>query len=102
MVDIGAVPSERARNAARPVWLDRACIIVPAYQAEKTLGGVIADLRSALPQLADEILVIDDGSTDATADVAIRAGCLVVSHGRNRGKGSFERPGRAAPLTAEV
>ena len=44
-------------------------------QAEKTLPGVIADLRSALPALAAEILVVDDGSRDATAKVAVDAGC---------------------------
>jgi glycosyltransferase involved in cell wall biosynthesis len=75
-------------NASRLPWLDRACILVPAYQAEKTLAGVIADLRASLPALQNEILVIDDGSTDGTSAVAARAGCQLVSHGRNRGKGA--------------
>ena len=56
--------------ASRMPWLERACVIVPAYQAEKTLPAVIADLRRALPVLAEEILVVDDGSTDGTARVA--------------------------------
>jgi len=82
-------------DAAVPSWLDRACLIVPAYQAEKTLPSVIADLRSAVPELADEILVIDDGSQDGTAAVAVAAGCQLVSHGRNRGKGAALRTGLA-------
>ena len=74
---------------------DRACLIVPAFDAEKTLARVIDDLRSALPALANEILVIDDGSRDATARVAAEAGCQVVSHGQNRGKGAALRTGLA-------
>lgn len=74
--------------AARPAWLDRACIVVPAYDAEKKLAGVIDDLRAAMPYLADSIFVIDDGSTDATARVARECGAELVSHGRNRGKGA--------------
>jgi len=81
----GATASERERACA---WLEDACLIVPAYQAARTLGAVIDDLRAAMPSLADAILVVDDGSTDGTAAVAAAAGCQVVSHGRNRGKGA--------------
>jgi glycosyltransferase involved in cell wall biosynthesis len=80
--------ARETRGAAVPPWLDRACIIVPAYQAEKKLPGVIADLRAELPALAGEIFVVDDGSTDETAAVAVHAGCHLVSHGKNRGKGA--------------
>jgi glycosyltransferase involved in cell wall biosynthesis len=90
----GQKPAD-APQARSPSWLDRACLIVPAYQAEKTLAAVIADLRGALPALADEILVVDDGSRDGTARVAAEAGCQIVSHGRNRGKGAALRTGLA-------
>jgi glycosyltransferase involved in cell wall biosynthesis len=66
----------------------RACIVIPAYQAERTLEGVITDLRTALPALADAIIVVDDGSTDGTGAIATRLGCELVSHGKNRGKGA--------------
>jgi glycosyltransferase involved in cell wall biosynthesis len=94
MVDPTAIPSKgaaddpHAARASHLPWLARACILVPAYQAAVKLPDVIADLRGAFPALANEILVIDDGSTDGTADVAIRLGCQLVSHGKNRGKGA--------------
>lgn len=65
-----------------------ACVLVPAYQAERTLAAVLGDLREALPELADAILVVDDGSTDRTGDVAREAGAIVVTHPENRGKGA--------------
>lgn len=84
MVSTTAVPDV----TARPRWLDRACVIVPAYEAERKLASVVADVRAALPALSEAILVVDDGSTDATARIAVDTGCQLVSHGRNRGKGA--------------
>ena len=83
-------------------WLDRACVIVPAYQAEKTLAGVLADLRLAIPALAGEVFVVDDGSTDGTADVARRAGCHLFTHPTNRGKGAALATGLAAARARAV
>lgn len=63
----------------------RIAALVPAYQAAAHLGSVIGGLRS-LPA-APHVLVVDDGSTDATAEVAKRAGAEVISLGANHGKG---------------
>ncbi len=64
-----------------------ACLLVPAFQAARTLAGVLADLRLRLPEVAQQI-VIDDGSTDGTGAIAALAGARLVSHGCNRGKGA--------------
>ena len=58
-------------------------VFIPAWNEEASLPAVIADCRAELPDA--DVLVIDDGSTDATADVARRNGADVVSFGRNRG-----------------
>ena len=58
-------------------------IFIPAWNEEASLPAVIADAHRALPEA--DVLVIDDGSTDATADVARAAGADVVSFGTNRG-----------------
>ncbi len=77
--------------------LDRVCAVVPGYQAGETVGAVVDDLRGVL---GIPVLVVDDGSTDRTGDVAAARGAEVVRHDRNRGKGAALRTGlrRAAAL----
>lgn len=60
--------------------------LIPAYQARKSLAGVLRDLRESDPD--GQLLVVDDGSTDGTADIARELGVAVVSHPQNAGKGS--------------
>lgn len=61
--------------------------VIPAYNAEKTIGKVVSKAFRKAPRC----VVIDDGSTDATADEAAKAGAEVIIHGRNRGKGASIR-----------
>ncbi|MFC7096428.1 glycosyltransferase family 2 protein [Halobaculum marinum] len=56
---------------------------IPAYNAADSIGPVV---ESALPY-ADEVVVVDDGSRDETAERARAAGATVVVHERNRGYG---------------
>lgn len=63
----------------------RVAALVPAYQAAAHLGEVLMRLAALDP--APDVLVVDDGSRDATAEVARRHGARVVSFPGNRGKG---------------
>ncbi len=73
----------------------RPCALVPAFDAESTVGDVVSALVRAWPE-PNAVLVIDDGSSDHTARIARRAGALVLSHARNLGKGAALRTGLRA------
>jgi glycosyltransferase involved in cell wall biosynthesis len=61
-------------------------VLIPAYQAERTVGGVVSRLKELHPTVA--ILVVDDGSSDATASRATEAGAQVHRLATNSGKGT--------------
>lgn len=65
------------------------CAVVPALDAAPTVGPVVLGLR----ELGLTVIVVDDGSRDATGDSARAAGAEVVRHERNRGKGAAIRTG---------
>jgi glycosyltransferase involved in cell wall biosynthesis len=74
-----------------PVAIDRITVaaVIPAYLEEKHIGDVV---RRTLRQLAN-VAVVDDGSNDATADCARKAGADVIVHEQNRGKGESIKTG---------
>jgi glycosyltransferase involved in cell wall biosynthesis len=57
---------------------------IAAYNEARYVGSVVLQAR----QYVDEVIVVDDGSTDSTAKVAELAGATVVRHPQNKGKGS--------------
>ncbi|MFU8778529.1 MAG: glycosyltransferase family 2 protein, partial [Roseovarius sp.] len=72
---------------------DPVSVIVPARNEAQTIARVVSVLAD-MPDLA-EVVVIDNGSTDATAELARRAGATVVSEAR-AGMGYAVRAGIAA------
>ena len=61
-------------------------VVIPAHNEEKTIAKVVEGVRGYVP--AARILVIDDGSTDATAKAAKDAGAEVISHPLKKGNGA--------------
>lgn len=93
---IAAPHDARARRATA----GRVLIVVPALDAAPTVGGVVAGVRAALPDAP--VLVVDDGSTDRTGDVARGAGARVLRFDVNRGKGAALRTAFALAVEERV
>jgi glycosyltransferase involved in cell wall biosynthesis len=70
-------------------------VIVPAYNESQRVAAVVAGLR---PHFGS-VVVVDDGSTDETADLARAAGARVVRHPGNLGQGAALQTGFAFALT---
>jgi glycosyltransferase involved in cell wall biosynthesis len=62
---------------------EKTLVFIPAWNEEQNLPAVFAELKSELPEA--DLLVVDDGSTDRTAEVAREHGAQVLSFGENRG-----------------
>jgi glycosyltransferase involved in cell wall biosynthesis len=73
----------------------RVVALIPAWNEAATIGAVIEGVRARLP-----VLVVDDGSSDGTADVARRSGAIVISHPANLRKGAALKTGFAWALLA--
>jgi glycosyltransferase involved in cell wall biosynthesis len=84
----------RSSSSTRLCYLKRvrAAAIVPSYQVGPVIADVVTGLRERWPEPAG-VIVIDDGSTDDTAEAAERAGADVIRHGVNLGKGVALRTG---------
>jgi len=74
--------------------------IIPALNAARFLPDVVGEIKSRHPDL--QVLVVDDGSTDGTADAARTAGAEVAVHEVNRGKGEALKTGYAWALESGV
>ena len=66
-------------------------IVIPAYNEEATVAKVVSVARKL--SYVDEVIVVDDGSTDRTVEEAENAGATVISHIMNEGKGSAIKTG---------
>lgn len=70
---------------------EKITIIVPAFNEEAAVGRVVGAIRAGLPGV--ELIVVDDGSNDRTAELSSAAGAKVLRHGRNFGYGASLRTG---------
>ncbi len=61
----------------------RVVVVIPAYNEERFIGSVVLKAR----QYVETVIVVDDGSSDATREIAAAAGAVVVAHDQNSGKG---------------
>ncbi len=75
----------------------KVAVVIPAFNEEQAIGKVI----SAVPRWVDDVIVVDNGSTDGTADAARHSGARVVSEPR-RGYGSACLAGIAALSSPDV
>src|SRR5690554_5973400 len=66
-------------------------IVIPAFDEVSTIGCCVAEARSCVE--ANEVIVVDDGSSDGTADAAEAAGARVVRLARNAGKAAAMNAG---------
>jgi glycosyltransferase involved in cell wall biosynthesis len=63
----------------------KSCVVIPAFNEAKKIGGLIQDIISLKARLG--VVVIDDGSKDNTADIAEKYGATVIRNRNNAGKG---------------
>jgi glycosyltransferase involved in cell wall biosynthesis len=69
--------------------LDKVCVVIPAYNAQSTIGSVLEKMQA----LKIDTIVVDDGSLDETKQVASAHGVHLLEHPRNLGKGAALRTG---------
>ncbi|MBD3237898.1 MAG: glycosyltransferase [Candidatus Eisenbacteria bacterium] len=78
--------------------LERTLIVIPALNEQRRIGELLSGIRRAAPGVS--LLVVDDGSRDATASIAAAAGARVVSHPFNLGYGAALSSGYRYALRA--
>jgi glycosyltransferase involved in cell wall biosynthesis len=74
-------------------------LVVPAYNESENVAGLVqlaADIGQANPGHRFELIVVDDGSTDESSEIARRAGATVLANARNSGDGPARNRGIAA------
>jgi SAM-dependent methyltransferase len=84
-VTVQRAPTPLLRDRGGPT---RVCVVLPADNAERTIPTVVEEMPA---DAADQALLGDDHSTDATPEIALRHGLDVVRHPANRGYGANQK-----------
>ena len=71
-----------------PTRTKKVIAVMPAYNAAPTLAATVADIP---PASVDEIILVDDGSSDGTVELARAMGLTVITHPNNRGYGGNQK-----------
>ena len=79
--------SREKQTPERPEQRPKIIAAIPCLNEERFIGSVVLKAK----KFVDSVIVIDDGSTDASAEVAAAAGARVHKHGENRGYGAAIR-----------
>ena len=69
----------------KPKKYQKVSVIIPAYNEEETVAKVVNVVEQV--SYVDEIIVVNDGSSDNTEAEALKAGAVVINHDENKGKG---------------
>lgn len=86
---LSASPKPTQERASRPIGhRGRRIVVLPAYRASKTVREVVARIPRAE---VDRILLVDDASSDRTAELALELGIDVIKHPRNLGYGGNQK-----------
>lgn len=78
------------------------CVVIPAYNRDEMLRRALASVWAQEPDLPDQVIVVDDGSTDNTACVAQEMGAEVIRHERNLGLSAARNTGLRASRNSWV
>src|ERR1700726_1137863 len=79
----GGLKDRRTMIANRKI-----CVVLPAYNAARTLETTFREIAT---DVVDDIILVDDASTDDTLEVAKRLGIFAVAHDRNKGYGGNQK-----------
>lgn len=111
---MGKLDDENSRNKCHPDGSpmttplqsrNSVSVVIPAFNEEGAVAAEVESIRAVLSErgMPHEVVVVDDGSSDETAEEAARAGARVVRHTENRGYGSALKTGiRVATYDAVV
>ncbi len=68
-------------------------IVIPAYNEQSAINHVLSDIRRVFNHIPHDVIVVDDGSKDSTAKIALENKAIVISHILNSGSGAATTTG---------